>query len=60
MASIDSLTSLIDSCSELRDRLNELREELTDSQFDKVSEGPLGEILCAAMDVEYELEKCEE
>ena len=60
MTSLDSLTSLIDSCSELRDRLNEAREELTDAQFDKQQDGPWGEILCAAMDVEYELEKYEE
>ena len=55
----DEAQALIEACQELRDRLNEAREELTDAQFEKQYDGPLGEILCAAMDVEYMLEKCE-
>jgi len=57
---ITDLTNLFEACTELRDRLNELREELTDDQFDDAMSGRLSEVLCAAMDVEYAIEKCEE
>ena len=57
---ITDLTNLFEACTELRDRLNELREEMTDEQFDQLTDGPMGEVLCAAMDVEYTIEKCEE
>ena len=56
----DEAQALIEACQELRDRLNEAREELTDAQFDRQQDGPFGEIFCAAMDVEYMLEKCED
>ena len=56
---ITDLTNLFEACTELRDRLNELRKELTDDQFDDAMSGPLSEVLCAAMDVEYAIEKCE-
>ena len=56
---INDLTNLFEACTELRNRLNELREELTDEQFDQLTDGPAGEVLYAAMDVEYTIEQCE-
>jgi len=53
------LINLWEHCDELRDRLTEARMSLTDEQWDTACEGPFGEILCAAMDVEAALEDCE-
>lgn len=52
--------ALFDACVELRSRLEEAREALSDEQFDAALDGPLSEILCAAMDVEFWVDKCEE
>ena len=57
--SFHDLINLWEHCDALRDRLNEAREALTDEQWEAMQDGPFGEILCAAMDVEAALEDCE-
>jgi hypothetical protein len=52
--------ALFDQCLELRARLQEAREALSDADFDKAMDGPMSEVLCAAMDIEYWVDKCEE
>ena len=52
--------ALYDACAELRARLNEARDALSDDAWDAAQSGPFAEILCAAMDVEYWVDKCEE
>ena len=54
----NDLITLWEYCDELRDRLNETREALTDEQWDAATDGPFGEILMAAMDVESAFEDC--
>ena len=53
------LEQLLESCHELRSRLEEARKALTDEQFEALYETPFDEILCAAMDVEDALAKCD-
>ena len=53
------LIALWEYTDALRDRLNEAREALTDEQWEAACDGPFGEILCAAMDVEAAFEDCE-
>lgn len=49
---LNDLIELLETCGQLRDRLAEARVEATDEQWEAISDGPFGEILCAAMDVE--------
>jgi len=49
---LNDLIELLETCGQLRDRLVEARNEATDEQWDAFGEGPFGEILCAAIDVE--------
>ena len=53
---LNDLISLVEYCDALRDRLEEAREAATDEQWDAFTDGPFGEILCAAMDVEGQLD----
>lgn len=53
----DSLTMYHEAAVELHARLEEAREAMSDEEWDAANDGPLGEILCAAMDVEYYAEK---
>lgn len=52
--------ALYDACVELRARLVEAREAISDDAWETAQEGLFAEILCAAMDVEYWVDKCEE
>ena len=56
----DQITMLHEACVELHLRLEEAREAMTDEDFEAMCDGPAGEILCAAMDVEYYAEKFKE
>lgn len=51
--------ALFDHCVELRARLEEARKVISDDDWAAMSDGPFGEILCAAMDVEYWVDECE-
>ena len=55
----DDLSLLVDACHELRAALDKARTELSDEVFDDLQDGPGADIVCAAMDVEYFLEKCD-
>ena len=57
---LNKLIELFEHCQELRDRINEAREALTDEQWEAAYEGPFGEIIDAAVDLEAALEDCEE
>lgn len=57
---LHDMTMTHEACLELIARLQEVRSEMDDEAWDAATEGPLGEILCAAMDIEYLLEKYEE
>lgn len=56
----ENLALLLEACVELRKWLVVAREAMTDEAWDAMCDGPAGEILCAAMDVEYYVEKCNE
>ena len=56
----DALDNLLQFSSLLRDAMVEAREEMTDEEFEAFEDGPIGEILCAAMDVEHAFEQIEE
>lgn len=53
----DALTLYHEAAVELSARLEEARQSLSDEEWDSYCDGVLGEILCAAMDVEYYAEK---
>lgn len=53
---LNDLIELLETCGQLRDRLKEARIEATDEQWDALGEGPFGEILCVAIDVEHLIE----
>jgi len=55
-AYLENLTELLETCDQLRDQLEEAREALSDEAWDEMQDGPFGEILCAAMDVEHLIE----
>ena len=55
----DDLASLVESCHELRGQLEAARKALSDEQFDDLLDGHAADIVAAAMDVEYALEKCD-
>ena len=52
----NDMITLVEHCQELSRQLATAREELTDEQWDEMQDGPFGEILCAAMDVEAQLD----
>ena len=56
-AIFNDMITLVENCQELMARLDEAREALTDEQFDEALDGPFGEILAAAMDVEGAMEE---
>ena len=49
---LNDLIELLETCGQLRNRLAEARVEATDEQWDAIIDGPFGEILSAAIDVE--------
>jgi len=51
--------ALYECCTELKARLEEAREALSEEQWEALDQGPFGEILGAAMDVEYYVDKIE-
>lgn len=53
---LNDLIELLETCGQLRDRLEEARTEVSDEAWDALQDGPFGEILCAAMDVEHLIE----
>ncbi len=53
----DSLTLYHEAAVELHARLEEARAAMSDEEWDAMCDGPAGEILSAAMDVEYYAEK---
>ena len=57
--SFNDLINLWEYCDALRDRLEEARKDVDAQQWDAACDGPFGEILCAAMDVEAAFENCE-
>ena len=56
----DRITQLHEANEELVKRLEEARQTISEEEFEAVMDGPFGEILCAAMDVEYAWLKCYE
>ncbi|MFZ9131505.1 MAG: hypothetical protein ACO20M_06065 [Methylophilaceae bacterium] len=52
--------ALYDACTELRAALLAAREAASEAEWEALEEGPFAEILCAAMDVEWWVDKCEE
>ena len=52
------LINLWERCDLLRQALEDARKELTDEQWDELTDGPFGEILAAAVDVEEAFEDC--
>jgi len=55
----EDLSDLLTACAELRSRLQEVRLNTEDEEFDTACDGTFGELICAAMDIEYSLEKIE-
>ena len=55
----DDLALLVEACHEARRALDKAREVLTEDDFDDLLDGPAADIVAAAMDVEYYLEKCD-
>ena len=53
---LNDCITLIDLCQELARHLAEARERLTEEEFETLYDGPFDEILCAAMDIEDQLE----
>lgn len=53
----DALTLYHEAAVELHARLEEARAAMSDEEWDAMCDGPAGEILCAAMDIEYYVEK---
>lgn len=56
----DRIQSLDDWCAKLYERLEEARFEVPDEDFQVFLEGPMGEVICAAIDVEAAWLKCVE
>ena len=53
---LNDLIELLETCGQLRDRLEEARRDADADAWDALQDGPFGEILCAAMDVEHLIE----
>ena len=53
---LESLDALYETSFELHSALERAREAISDEDWDAFLDGPLGEVLCAAMDVEYHAE----
>ena len=51
-AIFNDVINLVEYCEELKARLEEAREELTEDQWQQIKDGPFGEVLAAAEDVE--------
>lgn len=49
---------IVETCDELKGRLEDARKALTEDQFDDLLDGDAADIVAAAMDVEYWLDKC--
>lgn len=54
----DKLAALHEACDALVKALEDTREEVPDEVWDAAMDGPWGNILGAAMDVEYWTDRC--
>lgn len=54
------IAQLQEANEELVKRLEEARQTISEEEFEAAMDGPFGEILCAAMDVEFVWLKCYE
>ena len=52
--------ALYDACAELKAALVAAREAVGEAEWDAAGEGPFSDILCAAMDVEWWVDRCED
>ena len=57
---LENMIQLFEACQELRTELEAARAKLTNDDFEAALDGPWGDILSAAMDVEGLLDSMEE
>ena len=55
----DKVSALMEACQELRNRLEQAREAIPDAVWDAMADGPFGDVLDAAMDVEHCTDACD-
>ena len=55
----DKVSALHEACQELRNRIEEAREAIPEPLWDAMLDGPFGDVLGAAMDVEHCTDACD-
>lgn len=50
---LDRIAQIHDATDQLLQRLEEVRQTVPEEEFEAIMEGPLGDLLCAVLDLEY-------
>lgn len=50
---LDRIAQIHDATDQLLQRLEEVRQTVPEEEFAAIMEGPLGDLLCAVLDLEY-------